>query len=342
MKEVQVSGNAHYLYPADMLFGLLWLDEDNSMAIPKMMCYSGDWGGILSHKIALDPVENVPVKITLMWISLVESKIYYVESELPHKRISDLLNDKDSQYTHIVVGMGLYGHCSIWIAGLSKSSLVATFDGDVVNKIAFKELNVYNVNMDLDSYCQFMLNQNPDAMNHLQHYGLPKQDLFKHYSTQYNYQYRVVFDRFKDNVWIGLSDKDISPVVDNIRDTCFDGTYSLVRTLHLCHDHKSGIPKRVILEWFIGKRQFNCYFEIFEEQIFRIFSRFYGAHPETKTDFIIRIDAENKKYELALYRQGLKEPVVIPESAYQLIVFKNKFEDYRSENYDQPRGAWIW
>lgn len=73
-----------------------------------------------------------------------------------------------------------------------------------------------------------------------------------------------------------------------------------------------------------------------------IFHHFYGAHPETKTDFIIRIDAENKKYELALYRQGLKEPVVIPESAYQLIVFKNKFEDYRSENYDQPRGAWIW
>lgn len=77
-------------------------------------------------------------------------------------------------------------------------------------------------------------------------------------------------------------------------------------------------------------------------EILEIFNRFYGAHPETKTDFIIRIDAENKKYELALYRQGLKEPVVIPESAYQLIVFKNKFEDYRSENYNQPRGAWIW
>lgn len=76
--------------------------------------------------------------------------------------------------------------------------------------------------------------------------------------------------------------------------------------------------------------------------IVHIFERFYGAHPDTKADFIIRIDPENKKYELALYRQGLKEPVVIPESAYQLIVFKNKFEDYRSENYNQPRGAWIW
>lgn len=73
-----------------------------------------------------------------------------------------------------------------------------------------------------------------------------------------------------------------------------------------------------------------------------IFRRFYGAHPETRADFMIRIDADNNKYELSLYRQGLKEPVVIPESAYQLIGFKNKFEFYRSANYDQPRGAWIW
>lgn len=79
-----------------------------------------------------------------------------------------------------------------------------------------------------------------------------------------------------------------------------------------------------------------------EDVVFDVIKKTYGAHSDTKTDFIIRIDTKNKKYELALFRQGLKEPVVIPESAYQLIVFKNKFEDYRSENYKQPRGAWIW
>ena len=57
---------------------------------------------------------------------------------------------------------------------------------------------------------------------------------------------------------------------------------------------------------------------------------------------MIRIDSEKKIFELALYRYGLKEPQVISESAYQLFVFKNKFEYYRSENYNQPRGAWIW
>ena len=73
-----------------------------------------------------------------------------------------------------------------------------------------------------------------------------------------------------------------------------------------------------------------------------MFDKFYGAHRDTRTDFIIRVDAAARKYELALFRYGLKEPVVIPEEAYQLLVFKNRFEDFRSPNYDQPRGAWIW
>lgn len=103
-----------------------------------------------------------------------------------------------------------------------------------------------------------------------------------------------------------------------------------------------GIPSKILMR--IENKGFNIQTFIWFDlcSISGIFEKFYGTHPETKSDFIIRIDSENKKYELALYRQGLKEPVVIPESAYQLIVFKNKFEDYRSENYDQPRGAWIW
>lgn len=60
----------------------------------------------------------------------------------------------------------------------------------------------------------------------------------------------------------------------------------------------------------------------------KVFDRFYRAHSETKTDFMIRIDSDNKKFELAHYRYGLEDPQVINESAYQFIIFKNKFEYY--------------
>lgn len=101
-------------------------------------------------------------------------------------------------------------------------------------------------------------------------------------------------------------------------------------------------PSRIKLSFSLTKGCYAIYIWLDEDRINNIFNKFYGAHPETKADFIISIDAKRRKYELALFRQGLKEPVVIPESAYQLIVFKNKFEDYRSANYNQPRGAWIW
>lgn len=148
---------------------------------------------------------------------------------------------------------------------------------------------------------------------------------------QYIYRYRVI--PFSCDSYLN---------VEYIEDTLYDGTLDKVHDDRLFKYHNSGIPHRLHISSNEGVYDCQIYFWFDKNLISNFFSRFYGAHRETKTDFIIRIDAENKKYELALYRQGLKEPVVIPESAYELIVFKNKFEDYRSENYNQPRGAWIW
>lgn len=127
-----------------------------------------------------------------------------------------------------------------------------------------------------------------------------------------------------------------------IEETLYDGTHDKLHDEGLIHYHEGGKPKKMILKWNAKKTEFIASFKLNDEEIQSVFDRFYGAHPETKTDIMIWIDSEKKKFELALYRYGLKEPQIINESTYQLIVFKNKFEYFRSENYDQPRGAWIW
>ena len=149
------------------------------------------------------------------------------------------------------------------------------------------------------------------------------------YIHQYNYRYNI-------------SIIDFEYKLTSVKDTNFNGCFSKMNDGSLLIHHNEGIPKKVSLEWHTRKSEYTAYFWFEDEKICSIFERFYGAHPDTKTDFIIRIDAEKKKYELALFRQGLKEPQIIPEDAYQLLVFKNKFEDYRSDNYNQDRGAWIW
>lgn len=131
-------------------------------------------------------------------------------------------------------------------------------------------------------------------------------------------------------------------IIDKLAVCLFNGTHDKLNNGSLLKYHQAGKPKKLAIKWHIGKSEYSAYFWFEGELIREVFDKFYGAHPDTKTDFIIRIDAENKKYELALYRYGLKEQQIISKDVYQLLVFKNKFEDYRSDNYNQERGAWIW
>lgn len=170
------------------------------------------------------------------------------------------------------------------------------------------------------------------------------QDLFDNYMKQFTYRYLMLFERWdKDKEgWLKYDDEENIPEFDYIEEALFDGTHDKLHDGGLMNYHEAGKPKKLAIKWHIKKSEYTAYFWFEDEEIRDIFNRFYGAHPDTKTDFMIRGDAEQNKYELALYRYGLKEPVVISESAYQLIVFKNKFEHFRSDNYNQPRGAWIW
>ena len=162
-------------------------------------------------------------------------------------------------------------------------------------------------------------------------------------SILYLYKYLLIIDRIE--------------IYTNLNDNVYNYNHKLVKTYlrdtqnedifneydeELYKYCRKEVPQKLSIKWMYDKKEYNCYIWFEEKLITSIFERFYGAHIDTKTDFIIRIDSEKRKYELALFRQGLKEPQIIPEDAYQLLVFKNKFEYYRSENYNQERGAWIW
>ena len=172
---------------------------------------------------------------------------------------------------------------------------------------------------------------------------------FLNLATKYNLKVGILFHMHACPEWAVkkyshcfYEDEKQIPEFEYIEESLYDGTHDKLHDDGLLKYHKAGKPKRLAIKWHFKKSEYTTYFWFEDERICSIFERFYGAHPDTNTDFIIRIDAEKKKYELALFRQGLKEPQIIPEDAYQLLVFKNKFEDYRSDNYNQDRGAWIW
>lgn len=157
----------------------------------------------------------------------------------------------------------------------------------------------------------------------------------KRSKRQFMYRYMPMF--IKNNNAFSERSDEVS-----VREVLWDGTFDKTGDGRLLRYHRGGMPRKVAVLWMQGTTEFSAYFWLDIDMAGDVIERFYGAHRDTKADLIIGLDPDNGKYSLSLYRQGLREPVRFPEDTYQLIVFKNKFEAYRSKNYDRPRGAWIW
>lgn len=339
------SGNAPWLYPTDTVFGLLWYSKEDALELPKRHPYAGEWGQVLSTLLLNREEYPIPYKLNLMWLSITENKFYEIETNLPVEKIDSLLgkHENDDIFSHIVVGMAPFGKVAGWLNGVKKSVCIFWETG---LEIPYNKLSFFQPAKECYANRDYFLNTNPRVRENLKKNGLPSRELFDNYMKQFTYRYQMTFGHWNDEKeeWrkYDVEETNLIPEYDYIEDALFDGTHDKLHDGGLMNYHEAGKPKKLAITWHVKKSEYTAYFGFEDAEIRSIFDRFYGAHPETKTDFMIRIDSEKNKYELALYRYGLKEPQVISESAYQLIVFKNKFECYRSENYNQPRGAWIW
>lgn len=347
---IKISGSAPQLYPTNIYFGLLWYSDDEALEIPVRYPFQGEWGEILSNMILLREEYPMPSILSMIYLSFVEQKFYGIEANLPIDRLKKLWEMTDNKtkeplFSHIVVGMAPYGGIAVWLRGFTKSILIDWLKGIEID-VAMADFHPVAPDITLQEYCDYYIGNVPIVKENLERNGLPPHNLFDKYMQQFTYRYILQFEKWneeEDVKWEKYKEEeDNRPEFEYIEESLFDGTFDKLHDDGLLKYHKAGKPKKLAIKWHIEKSEYTAYFWFEDEKICSVFERFYGAHPDTKTDFIIRIDAEKKKYELSLFRQGLKEPQIIPEDAYQLLVFKNKFENYRSDNYNQERGAWIW
>ena len=339
---INVSCNYPVLYPASIIGGMLIVDDNNGYEILQADTNSFEWGKPNRLFVLSDSTNGIPKNIDLVWLSITEERFYSIRSEISASKIAKAFN---TGFDYIIVGMAPFGKIAIWLLGDSKSVLIDWLIGESLD-VDFNAVFQDGEYETLQSLCQSILSENTDAQQNLETNGLPPRDLFDNYMRQFTYRYLPLFEHWDKNEekWTKYSEeeKEKTPEFDYIEEALYDGTHDKLHDGGLMKYHEAGKPKKLAVQWHVKKSEYSAYFWFEDEEIRAAFDRFYGPHPDTKTDFIIHIDCEKNKYEPALYRYGLKEPVIINESAYQLIVFKNKFECYRSENYNQPRGAWIW
>lgn len=322
--------NYFFNHPVRLLYGTLRANDVTCM-LPFIMPSDTLWG----EKVEIEGFEITQgneCELEISWISLKTRKTFYYRTliQIPENIVA-------LDFVTMIIGLSCNGEVVVWL-NYDKQAIVihynkgiditSDFTDSMVTEAGLKDRNGRLIDS-VEKLCADSL----DKFKELPGFDLsliPEGDYYERIMRQYNYQF----------VLEGLTHDIAQNAVIDV--ACFDGTFNKLEDGSLLQYHSSGVPCKISVQFNVRNTEYSACFWLDDEEITRIFERFYGAHRETKTDFIVRIDAENRIYGLALFRQGLREPVEIPASAYELIVFKNRFEDYRSDNYSQPRGAWIW
>ena len=326
----QISGSAFKNSPVELVYGLIYTEGD-ILEIPQKHPFKGEWGTVESPCMADCEPASFPLALEICYLSISQQTFYTAQIVFPDGLFEMMWMP---EFNYILFGMAPNGKIVVWLSGEKKSIMLLSIQAEKT-EMDMTDVSPFATSTSVEEFCsQYKLVQKKN-----EHLNV---DMFDVYTKQYNYRFCIQVNNAFLESGKERHEKDLLVHVEYIEESLYDGTHDKLHDGGLMKYHQAGKPKKLRVEWHIGKSEYSAYFWFEDERIREVFDRFYGAHPDTKTDFIIRIDAEKRKYELALYRYGLKEPQVIPEDVYQLLVFKNKFEDYRSENYNQERGAWIW
>ena len=308
---------------------------------------NSDWGYAPIVHILGGALYPLPSAFNITWLSVVEKQLYqYRKTINVHEAEKKWHEDKDDSWNsclQILIGLAPYGGVAIWFRGYFKSIL---FSWDKAEAIDIQQVDDNLLPEEtFEELYEIALGENEEVRRNLLKNGLPQSSYFNQLMDQYYYRFVILLKKWdeKEEIWKDYEeDEKYIPGLDFVEAKCFDGTYDKLRDGSLMEYHTSGKPSHLTIAWHVGKKNYGAYFFFDHEELQVIFNRCYGAHPDTKVDILVQMDPETNHYELALYRYGMKEPLKIDESAYQLMVFKNKFECFRSENYNLPPGSWRW
>lgn len=160
---------------------------------------------------------------------------------------------------------------------------------------------------------------------------------FHKYSYRYSIKIRFTVESNGDYV-----DNEENIHFIFIKEALIDGVYNELSNEEITQYRKISKPSKLIFQWHIRKSDYVAYLWFDDMKIRDAFEWFYTKYPDAKMDFIFHIDTENKVFQISFNCVEADEPMLLSEDTYQMIIFKSKFEYYRTPNYNQQRGAWIW
>ena len=322
------SGNAPLLYPTELFFGDFIFSEGEGLYIPESIPFEGRWGRGEDTHILDNNFFLAPSAINIVWFSYVENQFYSLEADLPKEKITELLAEidektKEAKYNRITAGMAPYGRLAVWVSGIYIITEVAWLQAEPT-EVEMEDF-APSVEYTQNEYRDLVFKDCKEAYENYQKNGLPDRMLFERYMQRFNYRITPIFEN-KDAVF-----KEI--------EMCYyNGELNTTNSGEHAENVMRAKPYKIVLNWSIGKAQYGGYFWTDEKKIIETFANFYRNDTQKEGNLVIEVEESNNQFHFFL--QDCTTIVEIPVEEIQIIVFKNKFEFFRSKNYNKPQGGW--
>lgn len=273
--------------------------------------------------------------IRSIWFDFYKEKYFLFDIQF-NEETKALMTDES--YIDICYQFG--GTVLAWIVSPKKSRLIGIpHDQTILDEKKIGDIDVEWLDLKYAIQKQFdlkrgLLNTEIDMMSRYT----------KSLMHQYKYRYIPFWGLWNKETgrWIFPTVDEILQEVDFIEEALYDGTHDKMHNDELLNYHKAGKPQKIAIHWHFKKNKYSAYFWFDYNAIRSAYEAFFSQNPEAEMDFIFLFDVENNIFQLAFYYMDSDSLMLLNENSYQMIVFKNKFENYRTPNYNQPRGAWIW
>jgi len=327
--EWYASGNAPYLYPAELFFGDFIFSDKKRLYIPESCPFESTWGTAGSMHILGDNMFPVPESIDIIWLSFVENQFYSLQAALPKEKIVGLFTEINEEkqkprYNYIVAGMAPYGGLAIWLFGEGISTEVAWLQAEPTD-VEMKDF-APDCRKSRNEYVEKVLKNCERAYENFQKNGLPDRMLFERYMQKFNYRITPKFEN-EEAVFTG------------IRLYYYSGEFNWNSTGEHAFNAMRAKPYKIVIDWSIGKTKYGGYFWTDEKKIIETFANFYGDDTQKESNLVIEIGKSNDQFKIFLQEDDTM--VELPVNDVQIMVFKNKYESFRSDNYDRPPGTWM-
>lgn len=338
---------AHF-FPVVFQVHELGFDTGETLKMRWGTASRNEWGERFRFTVYDGTEYPMPNQLRLEWIAIAERKIYGLDTPLDSQLMEQLWQQTDEEdyhiYTHISCSVAPCGGVALWLHGPRRQTLVGWFKGketEGTKKLPF--------NLTINKFCYDYINgSDPELGKHLREDEVPDAIVYDRMMQQHCYRIRPLLKKWnkENNQWIDYDaekEGDKMPTVETLEVKCHDGTYDRMHDGYLERFHEAGLPRRITVNWNVGKRLYTAYFFITNvEKMTNLLRRITMMSLEGKVDFLLQMDPEQERFVLSLKNDELPEPVELGNDTVDVMVFRNRLECYRNPGYSQPKGAWRW